>query len=172
MDLLNLGSTLTVGGFSTLIPACVGVEYYLDMYDSQRKVIASSVAAVIGCGVVSAGYVVKDIGRDNNAQEIMGYVSSLSDEDLENLSEDLVETNISYTNIENKLSERIDLLSENDDKFSLDEQRELLQESVADYLEQLRYFDSEAYEEIIGLFSDGYDDGELEKSQLIKKMNL
>ena len=165
MDLLNLGSTLTVGGFSTLIPACVGVEYYLDMYDSQRKVIASSVAAVIGCGVVSAGYVVKDIGRDNNAQEIMGYVSSLSDEDL-------VETNISYTNIENKLSERIDLLSENDDKFSLDEQRDLLQDSVVDYLEQLRYSDSEAYEEIIGLFSDGYDDGELEKSPLIKKMNL
>ena len=130
----------------------------------------------IGSSMSVAGFSIMTIGVDNNVQEITGYVSSLSDEELENLSEDLVSEDISVTDIEEELADRINLLSENNDMFSLDEYRELLQESVISYLRQLNYFNPEEYDEIIELFSDGYDDGELSqkigKSLVIKKMDL
>lgn len=182
MDLVHVGKILNVIGFvTTAFPASVNGLCYFDdicegrMIYERKKAIVSSIASVIGCGISSAGVVVSNIGSNNNIQEIMKYVSSLSDEELEILSGDLVEANISSASIE-ELVDRMNLLSENADRFDLAEHRELLKKSVANYLEQLKYSDSEAYNEIIKLFSDGYDDGELarelEKSQLIKKMDL
>lgn len=172
MDLANLGNNLVfIGCFSSGTFMLSGIT--CDIMDREKEAIASSVLMFIGCGMSIAGL---PISVDNNIQEITGYVSSLSDEELESLSEDLVEIDISDTDIEEELADRMDLLSENSDVFSLDEHRELLQKSVVSYLRQLKYYDPEEYDKIIDLFSDGYDDGELfekmAKEQIIKKMNL
>ena len=176
MDLSSLGASLIISGCISA-DAFSGAALATTAFgDRPREATASSILAVIGSSIASAGLGVSNVAMDNNIQEITGYVSSLSDEELESLSEDLIEADVSDTDIEEELADRMDLLSENDDKFSLDEHRELLQESVVSYLRQLKYSDPEEYDKIIGLFSDGYDEGEIlqkiEKSLVIKKMNL
>ena len=175
MDLVNLGNNLfTIGFFSSVVFEFSGIAC-TKLY-REKEAIASSISAAVGSGMFIAGIGVSKIGVDNNIQEITGYVASLSDEDLQSLSEDLVEADISSADIEEELADRMDLLSENSEMFSLDEHRELLQKSVVSYLRRLKYSNSEEYDKIIELFSDGYDDGELfekiEKSLVIKKMNL
>lgn len=175
MDLSSLGASLIISG-------CISADTFsgalvaATIFDSDKEAIASSILAAIGTSIASAGLGVSIVAIDNNIQEITGYVASLSDEELESLSEDLVEADISDVDIEEELADRMDLLSENSEMFSLDEYRELLQESVISYLRQLKYFNPEEYDEIIELFSDGYDDGELSqkigKSLVIKKMDL
>ena len=175
MDLLSLGASLIISG-------CISADTFsgavlaATIFDRHREATASSILAVMGSSIASVGLGVSKVAIDNNTQEITGYVSSLSDEELENLSEDLILEDISDADIEEELADRMDLLSENSEMFSLDEYRELLQESVISYLRQLNYFNPEEYDEIIELFSDGYDEGEIsekiEKSLVIKKMNL
>ena len=173
MDLIDLGYSLM--GIGTISSTGFGISAMYKNY-REKGAFASTILMAIGSSMSVAGFNIATIGVDNNVQEITGYVSSLSDEELENLSEDLVSEDISVTDIEEELADRINLLSENNDMFSLDEYRELLQESVISYLRQLNYFNPEEYDEIIELFSDGYDDGELSqkigKSLVIKKMDL
>lgn len=174
MDLVDLGYCLMCIG--SLSSTGFGFSGLVCKFYEKKGEFASSILMAIGSSMSVAGFNIATIGVDNNVQEITGYVSSLSDEELENLSEDLVLEDISATDIEEELADRINLLSENNDMFSLDEYRELLQESVISYLRQLKYFNPEEYDEIIELFSDGYDDGELSqkigKSLVIKKMDL
>ena len=175
MDLVSLGNDLiAIGYFSSVVFGVSGIA--CTKWYREKEAIASSILAVIGSGMSIAGLGVNKIGVDNNIQEITGYVASLSDEELESLSEDLIETDISGADIEEELADRMDLLSENSEMFSLDEHRELLQESVVSYLRQLKYYDPEEYDKIIDIFSDGYDDGKflekISKEQVIKKMNL
>ena len=171
MDLIDLGYSLM--GIGTISSTGFGISAMYKNY-REKGAFASTILMAIGSSMSVAGFNIMTIGVDNNVQEKM--VHSLSDEELENLSEDLVSEDISVTDIEEELADRINLLSENNDMFSLDEYRELLQESVISYLRQLNYFNPEEYDEIIELFSDGYDDGELSqkigKSLVIKKMDL
>lgn len=174
MDLVDLGYYLMcIGAFSS---TGFGFSGLLCKLYKKKGAFASSILMAIGGSMSVSGFKIMTIGVDNNIQEITGYVSSLSDEELENLSEDLILENISDADIEEELVDRMDLLSENSEMFSLDEHRELLQESVVSYLRQLKYFDPEEYDKIIELFGDGYDEGEIskkiEKSLVIKKMNL
>ena len=175
MDLVNLGKNLVAIGYSSSFTFALSGLACTKLY-REKEAIASGVLMSIGSGMSIAGLYINKIGIDNNIQEITGYVSSLSDDELESLSEDLVEIDISDTDIEEELADRMDLLSENSDVFSLDEHRELLQKSVVSYLRQLKYSDPEEYDKIIDVFSDGYDDGELFekmlKEQVIKQMNL
>ena len=156
MDLIDLGYSLM--GIGTISSTGFGISAMYKNY-REKEGIVPTILMAIGSSMSVAGFNIMTIGVDNNIQEITGYVSSLSDEELENLSEDLVSEDISVTDIEEELADRINLLSENNDMFSLDEYRELLQESVISYLRQLKYFNPEEYDEIIELFSDGYDDG-------------
>lgn len=175
MDLVNLGKNLVAIGYSSSFTFALSGLACTKWY-REKEAIASGVLMSIGSGMSIAGLYINKIGIDNNIQEITGYVSSLSDDELESLSEDLAEIDISDTDIEEELADRMDLLSENSDVFSLDEHRELLQKSVVSYLRQLKYSDPEEYDKIIDVFSDGYDDGELFekmlKEQVIKQMNL
>lgn len=76
----------------------------------------------------------------------------------------MVGADISYDNIAKELDYRINLLSENNDEFSSDEYRELLQKSVVDYLDELRTSDFEEYNKIMDLLSEGdYNDGDIPK---------
>ena len=117
MDLANLGDNLVfIGCFSSGTFMLSGV--ICDGMYRDKEAIASSVLMSIGSGMAIAGLPIHKIGVDNNIQEITGYVSSLSDEELESLSEDLVEIDISDTDIEEGLADRMDLLSENSDVFN------------------------------------------------------
>lgn len=178
---MDLGTNLSVSGtFVVLTGFAVGLESYKLEDSVFKKITVSAASLLFATGGIMISEGLDDmIGNNgvNKLQEISEYVSSLSDEELESLSEDLVETDISDTDIENVLDYRINLLSENNDEFSSDEYRELLQKSVVDYLDELRTSDFEEYNKIMDLLSEGdYNDGdipkEFKKNIIIKKMNF
>ena len=109
--------------------------------------------------------------------EAISYVQALSTEELETLSEDLVGVNISNSDINEELSGRLNTLFENNGMFNTDEERKILEESVVEYLMELRNTNYDEYEMVLETLSDGvYDKNEVidefAKDEVIKKLNL
>ena len=172
MDFEILGSSLGVCGSSVFTTSLI-----IGMDERNESLIFSSLSTTVGSSMICGGCYMSAVGHANKLQEISEYVSSLSDEELESLSEDLVGADISDDNIAKELDYRINLLSENNDEFSSDEYRELLQKSVVDYLDELRTSDFEEYNKIMDLLSEGdYNDGDIPKKSkkniIIKKMDF
>ena len=85
--------------------------------------------------------------------------------------------NISNSDINEELSGRLNTLFENNGMFSTDEERKILEESVVEYLMELRNTNYDEYEMVLETLSDGvYDKNEVidefAKDEVIKKLNL
>ena len=85
--------------------------------------------------------------------------------------------NISNSDINEELSGRLNTLFENNGMFSTDEERKILEESVVEYLMELRNTNYDEYEMVLETLSDGvYDKNEVidefAKDEAIKKLNL
>lgn len=176
MDYYNIAGVLCLSGvssaFSGMTVICASFLddniYYNDIY---HKMFASSIV----CGAISYALSISlnQMGQNQEYKEAISYVQTLSTEELEALSEDLVSANISDFDIEDELSDRLNILSENDGVFSFDEEREALQKSLADYLKKLSNTDYEEYKMVLDTLSDGvYEDGEVVKIEVVKKLNL
>lgn len=97
----------------------------------------------------------------------------MSTEELRNLSEDLVAIADLHDSEDNEFVDRINSISENADIFDSLEEKNLIQESVAEYLSEEGFEHSDIYEATLDALDDGvYEDGEISKQILVKKMGL
>ena len=128
----TVDSCMLLSGSGYMSSILFGIGGTLNVkWGHNKEAVVSSILMVLCSGMSVAGITIEGHIVDNRTQEIINYISSLSTEELETLSEDLVSADISDSYIEVELSDRIDTLSENSDLFNSDEERDLLQESVA-----------------------------------------
>lgn len=178
----TVDSCMLLSGSGYMSSILFGIGGTLNVkWGHNKEAVVSSILMVLCSGMSVAGITIEGHIVDNRTQEIINYISSLSTEELETLSEDLVSADISDSYIEVELSDRIDTLSENSDLFNSDEERDLLQESVADYLTKLSQTNYEEYERVLELLSDGgYEESEIFneigkekiKDDVVKSLNL
>ena len=178
----TVDSCMLLSGSGYMSSILFGIGGTLNVkWGHNKEAVASSILMVLCSGMSVAGITIGEHIVDNRTQEIINYISSLSTEELETLSEDLVSADISDSYIEVELSDRIDTLSESSDLFTSDEEKDLLQESVADYLAHLSLTNYDEYEKVLELLSDGgYEENEIFneigkekiKDDVVKSLNL
>ena len=101
--------------------------------------------------------------------QTVGYIYSLSNEDLEALSEILVNLDLSENNIEEELQSRVDSIIETESIF----QDELLQESIIEYLDSLRETDSDEFDRLTkALSNEDSIDSENQTEEKVKSLGL
>lgn len=101
--------------------------------------------------------------------QTVGYIYSLSNEDLEALSEILVNLDLSENNIEEELQSRVDSITETESIF----QDELLQESIIEYLDSLRETDPNAFDRLTkALSNEDSIDSENQTEEKVKSLGL
>lgn len=142
--------------------------------DINDKIINAYFVGALTTGIVALA---AENGYNQVYEKATSYVQTLSTEELEALSKDLVSANISDSDIEDELSDRLNTLSDNEELFGSDEKSEILQKSLVDYLVELSDTDYEEYRMVLETLSDGvYEDGELTdelvKDEVVKKLNL
>ena len=97
----------------------------------------------------------------------------MSTEELRNLSEDLATIATLDDSEDRRFVDRINSISENADIFDFVEEKNLIQESVVEYLSEEGLKHSDVYEATLDALDDGvYEDGEISKQILVKKMGL
>lgn len=169
------GMLLQLSGISSVLTTAIRPT----SIDNNDGVYEKVPVSFLGCGSILTSLAIPAnyMGQNQAYEEATSYVQTLSTEELEALSEDLVSSNISDSDIEDELSDRLNTLSDNEGLFSSDEEREILQESLADYLGELSNTDYEEYEMVLETLSDSaYEAGELTdelaKDEVVKKLNL
>ena len=160
----GLSMTLTVTGFASLVGGAI--SDVMGKESASLSVLSGMTSLILTCGV-NVG------GKNATYEEINGYIQSLSTEELRNLSEDLAAIADLGDSEDSEFVNRINSISENADIFDSLEEKNLIQENVAEYLSEEGFKHSDIYEATLDALDDGvYEDGEISKQIFVKKMGL